>query len=98
MGDCHFNLRNYLKLSVSQLEYLHFLEAYTETPVELSQPPSFLHGYVGEHASYSFSLPSDNDCKDKDAWAFSPGLSLAQCVTAEKHLASIGVEFLKLAA
>lgn len=98
MGDCHFSLGNYLKLSVSQLEYLHFLQAFIEVPAELTQPPSFLHGYVGEHAIYSFSLPSDNDCEDKDAWAFSSGLSLAQCVTSENNLASIWVEFLKLAA
>lgn len=92
MGHCLFSLRNYLKLSVSQLEYLHFLQVYIEIPQELTQSPSFLHRDVGERGIYSCSLPSDNDCKDTDAWAFSSGLSLAQCGTSENHLVSIWEE------
>lgn len=98
MGHCLFSLRSYLKLSVSQLKYLHFLQVYIEIPGELTQSPSFLHGYVGERGIYSCSLPSDNDCKDMDTWAFSSGLSLAQCLTLENNLVFICGEFLKLPA
>jgi len=77
---------------------LHFLQEYIEIPAGLTHPLSFLHGYAEEHAIYSFSLPSDDDCKDKDAWAVSSGLSLAACVTSENNLVSTWVEFLKLAA
>lgn len=50
MGDCHFSLRSYLNLSVSQAIYSHFLQAYAEIPIVLTQHPSFLPVYVGEHA------------------------------------------------
>lgn len=42
---------------------------------------------------YSLFLPSSNDCKDKDAWALSSGLSLPQRVNSESDL-SIWVEIL----
>lgn len=68
--------------NLSQLKYLHFLQLYSEIPIELTQPPSFLHGYIGEHTIYSLFLSSDL-FKDKHAWALSSGLLVAQRATLE---------------